>query len=373
VRDIEIVNELLKKYDLVLPVLPSEQRRIYRSKRRTLAVILGKDEESVLMLNAAVRFYYMMRNLGMSVTLASGARAAVLASVLAVLVVAGGSVVLLQDYIYRQGVIAVNDFQKNGIIAASGDLKINRKESGQVSPEVLAQIKAGDELITGESSALFQFSNGAVVKILKHSSVFAASLDSKYQFDLKSGGIITRIPSLTQGASYEIHSPDSIISVKGTEFGVIYENGKTKVFVARGTVGVRYLPDGPAYDVTEGNTTEVNSDKKISPSGDKENLIMKRFSDLNYVESISTKSPGELQTIKFKLYLSDDRPEEEHSKRLTLDEMKLKYGKLDEVTLYNGRKYTGVIISRGGVYKILTPGGVVAVPAKEVKGSRIIQ
>ena len=42
-RDIDIIKQILKKYDLMLPVLPREQRRIYRSKRRTLAVILGKD------------------------------------------------------------------------------------------------------------------------------------------------------------------------------------------------------------------------------------------------------------------------------------------------------------------------------------------
>jgi hypothetical protein len=41
--------------------------------------------------------------------------------------------------------------------------------------------------------------------------------------------------------------------------------------------------------------------------------------------------------------------------------------------LYNGKKYTGVIVSRGGIYKILTPSGTVSVPAGNVKGSRVIQ
>ena len=61
----------------------------------------------------------MMRNLGMNATLASGARAAVFASVMTVMLFAGGSVLLLQNYIYRQGVIAVNEIKQNGVVAAS--------------------------------------------------------------------------------------------------------------------------------------------------------------------------------------------------------------------------------------------------------------
>ena len=370
-RDIHIINQILKKYDLMLPVLPREQRKIYRSKRRTLADILGAGETSSFKVKAAVRFFYIMRNMGMSATVASGARAAVFASVIAVMVAAGGSVLLLQNYIYRQGVIAVDEIHKSGVITASGDLKINRDGAELTSLKAADIIKPGDEIITGESSALFQFDNGAVVKILKKSSVLAVSMGKDFRFDLKSGGIVSRIPQLPSGSGYEIYTPDSSVSVKGTEFGVIYENGKTRVFVSRGTVGVRHLSSGTEYDVTEGNSTEVNTDKKSLPVPENESIIIKGFAGLDYVESIGTKSPGELQALGEKLKNSDKV--EVQSKTMTLAQMKEKYGKIDEITLYSGRKYTGVIISRGGVYKILTTGGVVTVNAKEVKGSRIVQ
>ncbi len=374
-RDIDILNELLKKYDLMLPVLPREQRKIYRSKRKTLAVILGKNEKSSLMLSAAVRFYYLMRSMGLHATLASGARTAVFASVIVVMLVAGGSVIVLQNYIYNQGIIAVNSIDNKGFISASIDLKIIRSGAELASIKTADPLIEGDEIITGDSSTLFQFSNGALVKVLKKSSVKAVSLGSHLILDLKQGTIITRIPVIAAGSGYSIHTNDSIISVKGTEFGVTHENGKTGVFVTDGTVSVKHLTSGAEYDVAAGNSTVVNGDGIISTLDSSQLVIMKGFSDLEYVESLSTKSPEEIKSLQDKLKASDDNAStrEKQSKRLTLEELQTKYGKLDEVMLYNGRKYTGVIISRGSIYKILTPAGVVSVPAAEVKGSKIIQ
>ncbi len=374
-RDIETLNELLKKYDVVLPVLPREQRKIYRSKRKTLARILGRNEKSSLMLNAAVRFYYMMRSLGIQATLVSGARTAVFASVIAVMVIAGGSVLFLQNYIYNQGVIAVNDSYNKGFISAAADLKIIRNGSELISHKAADFLIQGDEIVTGDSSALFQFANGAVVKVMKRSSVKAVTFGSQFRLDLIQGGILTRIPQMTSGSGYSVYTNDSVISVKGTEFGVTYADGKTAVFVTDGTVIVKHFPSGIEYDVTAGNSSEVSGDGKVTPLHPDHSLIMKGFADLTYVESLSTKSSGEIQEIQEKLKASDDikSDETQQSKRLTLEELKTKYGKLDEVMLYNGRKFTGVIISRGSIYKILTPAGTVSVPAMDVKGSRIVQ
>jgi hypothetical protein len=180
---------------------------------------------------------------------------------------------------------------------------------------------------------------------------------------------------MTSGSGYSVHTNDGVISVKGTEFGVTYADGKTAVFVTDGTVIVKHLPSGREYDVRAGNSSVVSGDGKVTPLHPDHSLIMQGFADLTYVESLSTKSPAEIQAIQKKLEASDDIKGEEtrQPKRLTLEELKTKYGKLDEVMLYNGRKFTGVIISRGSIYKILTPAGTVSVPANEVKGSKIVQ
>lgn len=369
-----MVKQLLKKYDLMLPVLPGEQRRIYRAKRRTFAAIIGSEKKSSFITDIIVRFYYIMRNAGMPVSLTTAGRMAAFASITAVLIVSAGSVMVLQNIIYRQGVIAVKDIHKTGTIAAADRLTIRRGESEISSPKVLDQIAVSDEISTGEKSTLLQFDNGALVKIQKNSSVLVVSLGSHYVFNIKTGGIITRIPAIAEGSSYSIHTPDSIITVKGTEFGVIYDKERTDVFVKQGIVAVNHVPSGSVYDVNGGNSSIVNSEKKVSALTEAESSILKGFSELRYVESIGTKSETELREIKEKLDDSDKlKADEDPVKKMTLAEMKEKYGKLDEIVLFNGKKYTGVIISRGESYKILTSAGVITFKRNELKETRIIQ
>lgn len=370
-KDTGIINELLKKYDLVLPVLPVEQRRILRSKRKTLAAILSEDQKKSFFMSMTVRFYYMIRNAGLDVTLVTGARSAVLASVMAVMVAAGGSVLLVQNYIYRGGMIAEKISAGKGAIAAAGSDLIIKRGNIDIKSVAKDEISAGDEFITGDSSALLQLDNGAVVKILKRSSMSVASLAGIYRFDLKSGGILSRVPQLGTGSGYEIYTPDSMVKVKGTEFGVFYEMGKTKVIVAGGSVFVKHNPSGTEYEVSEANGTEVNRDKKVYPVNEKDLNIMKGFAGIQFVKPVDAMTDDELKTVKDRLAASDGEPVEPG--KMTLSNLKTKYGKLDEVMLYNGKKYTGVIVSRGGVYKILTPSGTVSVNAKEIKGSRVIQ
>lgn len=368
-KETRIINALLKKYDLVLPVLASEQRRILRSKRRTLAAILNPAGKGSFMAGMAVRFYYMMRNTGLDVAPVAGFRAAVLAVSMTVVFIAGGSLLVVQNYIYKTGMIAEKSTEMKGVIAAlSGDLVINRNNTELISHKTKDGINEGDEIITGNSSILLQFGNGIVVKIMKRSTVLVVK--SGARFDLKAGGILSRVPKQAPASEYGVHTPDSIITVKGTEFGVFYENGKTKVTVTHGTVTVKHKLSGTEYEVQEAYESEVNADKKIRPLTEESKPVMNGFSELNYTDAIHAKSDEELKVLKEKLAASDElKP----AGKMTLAEMKEKYGRLDEVMLYNGKKYTGVIISRGGVYKILTPSGTISVSARDVKGSRVIQ
>lgn len=368
-KEMDILIEILKKYDLVLPVSPSEQRRIYRSKRRILAVIIGKGVNSRFMAGAAVRFYYMMRNLGMQVSLASGARAAVFASVFAVLVVAGGSMVAVQDYIYRQGIIAVNVKQGSGLITAAKDLTVTRGTE-TITEKALGRIKAGDTIITGNASALFQFDTGVIVKVLKQSRVYVASLGLDCRFDLQQGGIISRVPELVRGTGYMVTTPDTVVTVKGTEFGVIYRDGKTKVFAVKGKVHVKHIPSGAEYDINGDEMSEINSSSVINPVSGHEASLVKGFAGLEWQWSAAEMNASEIEAFEKRVADSDS---DDNPAGMTLEQMKEKYGKLDVVTLYSGRRLTGVIVSRGSIYKILTVKGVVPVNAKDVKGTKIIQ
>lgn len=148
----------------MLPVLPSEQRRIYNSKRKTLSFILSYNEKNRFMYSSAVRFYYLMRNLGIPATLLSGARTAVVFSSILFMTFTGGTFLILKSYIDNKGVISLQNSDLTGEIISSGDLSINRGGLMIKSISSPETIKCGDEIITGDSSALLQF-NGNLVKI----------------------------------------------------------------------------------------------------------------------------------------------------------------------------------------------------------------
>ena len=57
----------------------------------------------------------------------------------------------------------------------------------------------------------------------------------------------------------------------------------------------------------------------------------------------------------------------------TNEDIKLKYGKLEEVFLYNGKKYEGAVISIDEFYTIVTINGTVKIPMNEVKLRNIIK
>jgi len=55
------------------------------------------------------------------------------------------------------------------------------------------------------------------------------------------------------------------------------------------------------------------------------------------------------------------------------DEIKKEYGKLETVTLWNGKSYTGAVINTDEVYSIITTDGLIKIPMKDVKVRDIIR
>jgi len=68
--------------------------------------------------------------------------------------------------------------------------------------------------------------------------------------------------------------------------------------------------------------------------------------------------------------LSNMPVEKEEKKRVSLNDIRAKYGRLDEVTLFSGQTIQGAIISTGGFVTIATPDGIRKISVKDVKGSR---
>ena len=60
-------------------------------------------------------------------------------------------------------------------------------------------------------------------------------------------------------------------------------------------------------------------------------------------------------------------------KRSFLDELKIKYKRVDEIKLFDGRIIYGAIISRGSVYTVVTKKGTVKIPAQQIQVAKPIR
>jgi hypothetical protein len=102
-----------------------------------------------------------------------------------------------------------------------------------------------------------------------------------------------------------------------------------------------------------------------------EELELKKLAGTPAVES-----PDKLETDAVKNSLNSTEQKdaeinlEIEKESWTFEKIKARYGRIDEVTLYNGRVIRGAIVSRDSIVKILTPAGVVMVKAKDIRTTR---
>lgn len=356
-KENDVIIEVLKKYDLTLPLTWLEKRRIRRAKRRTLAVILSRESGGRLKYSVSIFFSDIMKAFGIDATLAAGWRAASASATLSLILIAGGSVLITQHSLLMPG------FQKTAqvpVIAGSVTSGRGTATGVQGSAELTAggSFLQGDHLKTGEDSVLLlKMSAGADVAMLSGGSIKTDADKSRTVIELYEGCVISKVPSPFSGL-YEVRTPGASVTVKGTVFAVIYNTGKTSVLVSEGVVSIKDTSSGVLHEIESGYYVEAGAVSKGRRLSGKEASLLKEF------EKSSGDSTG-LQGLNgiYKEMIS----EKADNQKMTLNDIKKKYGQIDEILLYSGKRFTGAVISRGVYIKIMTVNGVVTVPSKDVK------
>jgi hypothetical protein len=77
---------------------------------------------------------------------------------------------------------------------------------------------------------------------------------------LRGGALLVNAPTRSGTPSFQIHTPQAIAAVRGTEWAVDVPGGKTAVFVVSGRVSVR-RPGGPAVTLGPGQGVDVGTDR----------------------------------------------------------------------------------------------------------------
>ena len=70
-------------------------------------------------------------------------------------------------------------------------------------------------------------------------------------------GVLVEVPPGGVPGGFEVTTPQAIAAVRGTRWAVDVQDGKTSVFVVRGTVAVRRSPDDPSVDLGPGEGVDV--------------------------------------------------------------------------------------------------------------------
>ncbi|MBN1495628.1 MAG: FecR domain-containing protein [Spirochaetes bacterium] len=225
-----------------------------------------------------------------------------------------------------------------------------------------------DAITTGPHSfVLLQMDDSTVLRIAENSLVTINSLKSKdsREIGLGRGRVLARVKKLDSGDIFRVVSPAAVATVLGTEFSVSSRPGISTIAVRRGEVKVT-TPSAAGKDmIHSGETLIITDSKKKTAITDRDANELKNMCKIPIIDGIKRRSQEEIRDIMASSLGVEAMPER------TLAELKAKYGHIDTLIFYNNRVITGTIVSRGVNYTVVTPGGVIVVPARQIRSIKV--
>ncbi len=270
---------------------------------------------------------------------------------------------------------------KNGIYVSffAGDVKLKRANNESIKVKLKLEVKKGDIFTVGKKSALvLQGTDGLVVRFNANTKAEISSLDGliNRELTLKKGRVLSSVNKLKKGNNYSVKTPTAVASVRGTQFLTSFDGKKSRVAVGRGLVKVKSTKKGGGEElVGVGKTALSNSEDgkvEVRELNKVEKLNLEVIESTPEVKDVAEKTPAELE----KIFQKPEKEIKKIEKKLDLNagmsfsDMKKKYGRIDVITLYSGKVISGVILSRGANYKVLTERGTINIRAKKVRQTR---
>ena len=187
-----------------------------------------------------------------------------------VILIVAGCLLLFLGYLCRQALWSENTYRNVKVLETEGEAYVTRKDT-QISVYEQMIIQGGDSMVTGK--------DGRVDLQLDDDKYLVVEEDSQVEFELEGnkekgaicihlnqGAVYNEIDNpLAQDDSYEIHTPDGVMAVRGTKFRVSVRtssNGKkreTRISVFDGTVHVQLDGNSDEVFLTEDNEAVINN------------------------------------------------------------------------------------------------------------------
>ena len=268
------------------------------------------------------------------------------------------------------------------VIFSMGEVVLTDQGGNEKSIRQGDVIKKGANLETGnDSQCTIQVGEKALVKILENTSVkveklFDNGVNALY---LEKGKVLSKVHKLKKNNEYNVRTETSLAAVRGTTFSVSYYPGKNIVAVSKGKVEVTRFAEEEIKELAEqGETIVVTDTVRVRDISEIEELELTKIDQVEFIRTSSEikgdKGKHLEESLKNKDEEIDKKIEELKENQLpkTLGEIKERYNRIDEITLYSGKVYRGVILSRGSSFKILTTSGTITVPKNKIKRTRIV-
>jgi len=366
VRESFIVRKILKRYKLMFPLSRREKARVGRAKKRTLTRIIGEGGLERFGIGWSMACYRFLGGLGMRIKPTGGARAAFASAVIMMMIIAGGSVLLVIKGPDISGRISEGSLAKNAAVRDITGGVVVRKDGKDRTIAKGMTVATNETIVTGSGSACAIAADSGAVFTLTHDSEATPTVRGRdISIDLRRGCVMSKVPS-PYGGKYEVRTPDTLVRVRGTVFAVSYDGANTTVMVLEGTVEVTHTPSAVKADCAEGFSVTAGPGMKATAISDREKAMLEGFT-ATFTGGIQTPEAAGIGSLNGLF----DKLKNVEPAALTLDDLKRKYGQIDEIEMFNGQRVSGAIIERGQVLKILTVDGVVRVPAKDIRNIRV--
>jgi hypothetical protein len=187
-----------------------------------------------------------------------------------------------------------------------GEVKLLRQNEAPRQVKYADKMASQDIIKTGKNSFFaFQVGNSAIIRITANTTVLIESMltDNTNKLFLKQGRVIESVKKLTKSSTYEVRTPTAIAAVRGTEFGVSYNNGQSVVPVKGGIVKVqRVTREKGAVEerMIEGGTAAVitRTTSKERPVNKEETKEFASVEKITIIEDVHEKSESDLKEIQ---------------------------------------------------------------------------
>ena len=308
----------------------------------------------------------------------------------------------------------------HGIVTfKAGTLKVNNQDAF-----VGSGVKSGDIVVTESNSlAVIQIAQTAVITLRSDTELKFDNLLNKkdvsqvVSLSLNQGSTFHKV--IREGTDYSVKTATIVASVRGTSFEVSTDGAKSKISLLNGKVKASGTSvANKEVDLNAGQSLEAGSEgiaqpvvmdktgidklkelDTITAVPDVEKLIPPKDNSAEIKNQSTETQKNEVitETVKESLLKNDKsedkipvpgttelkkdefRPNANAVKTLmkkqdrTIEDIKVVFQRIDEISLFSGRVIKGAVIERGEMYSIITTGGIVKVSEKEIQTVKVLK